>query len=75
MCLEDMCFLKLLQMPEFTQNILSIVVDEAHCVLNWGENFQKVFGELGCLRSFVPATIPFLVISATCSTHILDNVG
>jgi superfamily II DNA helicase RecQ len=74
MCLEDTRFSKLLRTPEFTQNVLSIVIDEAHCVSEWGENFRKVFGELGHLRSYVPATIPFLVTSATLPTHILDNI-
>ena len=74
MCLEDMHFLKLLRTPEFTQNVLSIVIDKAHCVSEWGENFQKAFGELGHLRSFVPATILFLVTLATLPMHILDNV-
>ena len=74
MCLEDTRFSKLLRRPEFTRNVLSIVIDEAHCVSEWGENFRKAFGELGRLRSYVPATIPFLVTSATLPPHILDNV-
>jgi superfamily II DNA helicase RecQ len=74
MCLEDTRFSKLLQTPEFTQNVLSIVIDEAHCVSEWGENFRKAFSELGRLRFYVPGTIPFLVTSATLPTHILDNV-
>lgn len=74
MCLENTHFSKLLQTPEFTRNVLSIVIDEAHCVLEWGKNFWKAFSELGCLQSFVPATIPFLVTSATLPTHILNNV-
>lgn len=40
----------------------------------WGENFRKAFGELGCLRSYVPVTVPFLITSATLPSHILDNV-
>ena len=74
MCLEDTGFSKLLRTPQFTRNVLSIVIDEAHCVSEWGENFRKAFGELGRLRSYVPATIPFLITSATLCTHILNNV-
>ena len=74
MCLDDTRFSKLLRKPEFTRNVLSIVIDEAHCVSEWGENFRKAFGELGRLRSYVPVTIPFMVTSATLPTHILDNV-
>ena len=74
MCLEDTRFSKLMRTPNFTRNVLSIVIDEAHCVSEWGENFRKAFGELGRLRSYVPATIPFLVTLATLPAHILDNV-
>ena len=74
MCLDDTQFSKLLRMPDFTRNVLSIVIDEAHCVSEWGENFRKAFGELGRLRSYVPTMVPFLVTSATLPTHILDNV-
>ena len=74
MCLEDTRFSGLLRTPSFTKKVLSIVIDEAHCVSEWGENFRKAFGELGRLRSYVPATVPFLVTSATLPTHILDNV-
>ena len=74
MCLEDTRFSKLLRMPEFTQHVLLIVIDEAHCVLEWDDNFQKAFGELGCLQSYVSTTVPFLVTLAMLPTHILDNV-
>ena len=74
MCLEDTRFSKLLRTPDFTRDVLSIVIDEAHCVSEWGENFRKAFGELGRLRSYVPATVPFLITSATLPTHILNNV-
>jgi superfamily II DNA helicase RecQ len=74
MCLEDTRFSKLLRTPEFMWHVLSIMIDEAHCVSEWGESFRKSFGELGRLRSYVPATIPFLVTLATLPAHILDNV-
>jgi superfamily II DNA helicase RecQ len=74
MCLEDMRFSKLLRTPQFTRCVLSVVIDEAHCVSEWGENFRKAFGDLGHLRSYVPVTIPFLITLATLPPHILDNV-
>ena len=74
MCLEDMRFSKLLWTSDFTRDVLSIIIDEAHCVLEWGENFQKAFSELSHLQSYVPVMIPFLVTLAMLSTHILDNM-
>jgi len=59
---------------DFTQNIISVVIDEAHCVSSWGESFRKLFGELGKLRSFIPMSVPFLATSATLPPAILLDV-
>jgi superfamily II DNA helicase RecQ len=74
MCLEHPRFSKLMRTSEFTQNILVFVVDEAHCISQWGEMFRKKYAELGQLRSYVPDTVPILATSATMPHHILDDV-
>ena len=43
MCLDDTQFSKLLQMPDLMRDVLSIIIDESHCVSEWGENFWKAF--------------------------------
>lgn len=60
--------------PEFTKDIAAVVIDEAHCVSDWGDKFRKKFGELYKLRSFVPLSVPFLATSATLPPHILSDV-
>ena len=74
MCLEHPQFSKLLRNADFTKKIFSIVVDEAHCISQWGESFRKKYAELGTLRSYVPSSVPFLVTSATLPPHMLDEV-
>ena len=76
MCLEHKPFSKLMRSTTFTQNILAVVIDEAHCVSQWGnaDRFQKHFGELGRLHSFISVSVPFLAMSATLPPHVLSDV-
>ena len=54
-----------MQLAEFTKNVCMIAIDEAHCISQWGNGFQKAVRELGRLRSFVPTSVPILATSAT----------
>ncbi|KAI0302709.1 P-loop containing nucleoside triphosphate hydrolase protein [Russula brevipes] len=76
MCLGHIHLSSLLRNPKFMKYVMAIVIDEAHSVSEWGDNFRKSFAELGWLRSHVPASmdIPFYATSATLPPHILDDV-
>ena len=39
-----------------------------------GDDFQLEYGELGCLWWLIPSHIPFLVVSATMPTLVLNNI-
>ena len=74
MCLEHPKFSKLMRTPKFTQDILAFVVDEAHCISQWGDLFRKKYADLWKLRSFVPDYVPILATSATMPPHILNDI-
>jgi len=74
MCLDHPEFSSLLRSADFTKNVATIVVDEAHCVSQWGDNFRKRYADLGRLRSFVSNSVPFLAVSATLPAFILEQV-
>ncbi|KAJ8518979.1 hypothetical protein ONZ45_g4049 [Pleurotus djamor] len=74
MCLQHDGFRRLLSAPKFAEKILSIVIDEAHCISQWGKEFRPEYSKLGTLRAFVPATVPFLVTSATLPNQVLSEV-
>ncbi len=74
MCLEHPLFSKLIQSPDFMRHVLYLVVDEAHCILQWGNSFWKKFGELCKMRSFVGTRKVFLLTSATLPPFMLKEV-
>jgi superfamily II DNA helicase RecQ len=74
MCLKHDRFRRLLSTPAFAQRIAAFVIDEAHCICQWGDGFRAEYAELGTLRAFVPLKVPFLIASATLSPNILTEV-
>ena len=66
-------FEKRLKNRLFTTNIISIIVDEAHCLTEWGE-FRPEYKELHRLRYILPDTIPIMITSATLTHDTLTNV-
>ncbi|KAJ6600054.1 P-loop containing nucleoside triphosphate hydrolase protein, partial [Mycena sp. CBHHK59/15] len=64
-------FRQLLSTPAFAKKIAAFVIDEAHCISQWGDNFRAEYAELGTLRAFVPLQVPFLVASATLPPPVL----
>ncbi|KAG1905441.1 uncharacterized protein F5891DRAFT_976372 [Suillus fuscotomentosus] len=66
-------FERLLKNPLFVSHLMGVVIDKAHCVSSWGE-FRPEYKELGRLRFILPLDIPFLVMSATLSSSMLQDV-
>ncbi|KAI5997895.1 P-loop containing nucleoside triphosphate hydrolase protein [Pisolithus albus] len=66
-------FEKLLKNPLFISRIISIVIDEAHCLTDWGE-FRPEYRELGQLHYVLPRSVPLLVTSVTITTAMLRDI-
>ena len=41
---------------KYQEKLAALVIDEAHCVKTWGDDFRKAFAAIGNLRSI---RIPF----------------
>lgn len=74
MCLEHPEFRRLLNSCSFAKNILALIIDEAHCISQWGEKFRKAYADLGTLRAFVPVKVPILATLATLPPLVLVQV-
>ena len=41
----------------YGSNLVAVVVDEAHCVKTWGDDFRLAFSQIGDLRSVLPKEV------------------
>ena len=53
-------------------NVNYIVVDEAHCISQWGYDFRPDYLEIGRLREFVDA--PVIALTATATPKVAEDI-
>ncbi|MGN6609809.1 MAG: RecQ family ATP-dependent DNA helicase, partial [Jatrophihabitans sp.] len=69
--------------PEFRDNVLPalasscglLVVDEAHCISDWGHDFRPDFRRLRTLLPELQPGIPVLATTATANSRVVDDVA
>ncbi|KIL53911.1 hypothetical protein M378DRAFT_174525, partial [Amanita muscaria Koide BX008] len=66
-------FETLLKDKLFNSRIISIVIDEAHCISQWG-SFRPEYRDLGRLRHLQRKLCPILATSATMSAAVIEDV-
>ena len=50
-----------------------IVVDEAHCISQWGYDFRPDYLQIGELRKSIPA--PVIALTATATPKVVDDIA
>jgi len=68
-------FQKLWKDSRFRTRLTAIVVDEAHCIAEWGgEDFRPAYRLLETLRSYTGHEVPVVACTATCPTKTFDLI-
>lgn len=52
----------------YTEKLVGVVVDEAHCGKTWGDQFRNTFAHFGDLRSLIPRTFNVMALTATATS-------
>jgi ATP-dependent DNA helicase RecQ len=68
--------------PDFRDNVMPqlaatcglLVVDEAHCISDWGHDFRPDFRRLRTLLPELPAGIPVLATTATANSRVVQDI-
>ncbi|KAI0349083.1 P-loop containing nucleoside triphosphate hydrolase protein [Trametes cingulata] len=65
---------RVLRNSSFMQNIISMFIDEAHCIAHWGADFRKKYGSLGKVRTFLPRGTPVIAVTATLTARVRRTI-
>ncbi len=62
-------------LPSLTATAGMLVVDEAHCISDWGHDFRPDYRRLRTLLADLPAGVPVLATTATANDRVVHDVA
>jgi ATP-dependent DNA helicase RecQ len=63
------------QLPDLAARCGLLVVDEAHCISDWGHDFRPDYRRIRDLLSTLPDGTPVLATTATANARVVQDVG
>lgn len=56
-----------------SMNLCMLVVDEAHCISQWGYDFRPSYLNIVNIRQYLP-NVPILALTATATASVVDDI-
>ncbi|WGW14011.1 RecQ family ATP-dependent DNA helicase [Saxibacter everestensis] len=63
------------QLPELIRRTGLLVIDEAHCISDWGHDFRPDYRRLRELIGRLPNSVPVLATTATANSRVVEDVA
>src|SRR5205814_6236578 len=62
-------------LPRLAESAGLVVVDEAHCISDWGHDFRPDYRRIRTLLDGLPAGTPVLATTATANARVVGDVA
>jgi ATP-dependent DNA helicase RecQ len=62
-------------LPQLTETVGLLVVDEAHCISDWGHDFRPDYRRIRQMLTTLPPGIPVLATTATANARVTSDVA
>jgi ATP-dependent DNA helicase RecQ len=62
------------QLPDLARRAGLLVIDEAHCISDWGHDFRPDYRRIKDLLVALPATVPVLATTATANARVVADI-
>lgn len=63
------------QLPELVARMGMLVIDEAHCISDWGHDFRPDYRRIRDLVARLPEGVPVLATTATANSRVVTDVA
>ncbi|GAA3274419.1 RecQ family ATP-dependent DNA helicase [Paenarthrobacter aurescens] len=62
------------QLPELIRRTGLLVIDEAHCISDWGHDFRPDYRRIADLIAQLPDSVPVLATTATANSRVVHDI-